>query len=674
LDDSLSMDDRAGSGTAFDRGRRAISQLTAAASGTDQRQLITLIRCSRAARRAGLPDPPAAVADLNAVPITSVLETLLEQQGSTLVGSQLAVDPLPALELVARLIREARDEHCVLHVVSDFRRGDWSQAAETRETLQRIAKQGTDINLIRCAESQAPNLAIESLGPEVGTLAAGVPLFMKVAIKNYGSGPAERVRLRTGSVFYPQSPAGAESAPQETELPDVLLDRIEAGETATRTFQVFFATSGHHVVNVELPSDALVADNRRWCVVELEAGESALIVDGDPSERSAYYLESIFRPGTKAKTGIVPSVQPVSYLRDASPEELARHRAIYLLDVPPLEARTLENLRAYVEAGGGLTCFLGPSFNAAFYSNWYNGGVFPLPLGLRQTNAAPIDSPSADVQFEEHPMFRALAGQRNPFAAAIRIREYVAVQERWQPPVDSGIEVLARLPDGQPLVVERRVGAGRVVAFLTTLAPDWNNWSLEPSFIVMALQLHAYLAQPQRPRADRLVGDALTVQLDPTVYRPELTFVAPTAEPQVNRELAKVASAADTQSSSLLTALLGESGEGTAAGETDFSGIYDVQMQTLEGQPRHRRYALNVDTRESTLAVLDSVDLRRALEPLSVHVYQADQPVAAAGDSPRNAWSELLLWVLLAMLLVEQWLAYRLSYHPYAMQTTGGVA
>jgi hypothetical protein len=94
----------------------------------------------------------------------------------------------------------------------------------------------------------------------------------------------------------------------------------------------------------------------------------------------------------------------------------------------------------------------------------------------------------------------------------------------------------------------------------------------------------------------------------------------------------------------------------------------------LDGKSQHRRYALNIDNRESSLATADGAQLRTALEPLQVAVYQADQPIASGGDSPRNTWSEMLLWLLPAILLVEQWLAYRLSYHPYAMQTAGGAA
>ena len=468
LDDSLSMADRTGNGSAFDRGRRAIAQLAATAQNGNPNQLVTLIRFSEASRAAQRGTLSADFADLTAVPVNGKLADLWDEQQRSLRVSQLAVDAEPALELAEQMMQDAPEQRRIVHLVSDFRQADWKQPTAIRERLARLAKNRVEINLVRCVEVASPNLVVTRLAPEVGTQAAGVPLLMTVAVKNFGTLAADRILLKARSKSHPTNPQGTESAPQATELPDVLIERIEPGETVTRQFQVFFPTPGPQEVEVELPVDSVTEDNHRWCVVDLPAGESALIVDGNSDESSAYYLESIFRPGSKAKTGVIPTVQPLNYLRDATVEELSRHQAIYLLDVPPLDNRTLENLRQYVERGGGLAIFAGPNLNTTWSNNWYEAGVYPSPLERVATYDPEPGSAAADVQFTDHPIFAAFAGERNPFAAAIRIRQYAATPRRWTIPADSGIEVLARLPDGSPLVVERSIGAGRVVAFLTT--------------------------------------------------------------------------------------------------------------------------------------------------------------------------------------------------------------
>ena len=450
LDDSMSMSDRSGSGAAFDRARRAVSQLVAEARRGDQAQRLTLLRYSRATRTSADATAPTDVTDINAQVIDDDLELGWEQQGPRLSVSQLAVGPQPALSLIEQLIAGNDAERNVLHLISDFRLTDWKKPDDARLILSRLDEQGTSINLIRCVGEDAANLAIIDLQPEANTQAAGVPLFMEVSVKNFSTQPADQVRVHVRSTLHPTSPQGIESQPQVTDLPDLLIDRIDAGATVTRRFQVFFSTAGSHVVEVELPVDPVLADNRRWSIVGLTSGESAVIIDGDPDERSAYYLQSVFRPGPRIKTGIVPTVQPLNYLRDASIEELARHHAIYLLDVPALDARSTENLRKYLEQGGGVGCFLGANADAGFYTQWYDAGVFPIPASSAEDFATTGDSTAADIQFGQHSVFEALAGQRNPFAAAIRVKRHVVPPKDWAPSPDSGSKSSPTFAEGPP--------------------------------------------------------------------------------------------------------------------------------------------------------------------------------------------------------------------------------
>ena len=675
LDDSLSMSDRSGSGAAFDRARRAISQLVADARRGDQAQRLTLVRYSRATRTSTDATSPTDVTDINAQVIDDELELGWEQQGSRLRVSQLAVGAQPALALIEQLIATNDAEQSVLHLISDFRLTDWSNPDDTRRNLSRLEKQGTSINLIRCVKENAANLAVIDLQPEAHTQAAGVPLFMEVTIKNFSPQPAEQIRVHVRSTLHPTSPQGIESQPQVTDLPDLLIDRIEPGATVTRRFQVFFSTPGSHVVEVELPVDPIRADNRRWSVVALAGGESAIVIDGASDERSAYYLQSVFRPGPRIKTGIVPTVQPLNYLRDASIEELTRHHAIYLLDVPSLDARSAENLRNYIEQGGGVSCFLGANADPAFYTRWYEEGVFPIPTSGAKDFVSIDDSTSADIQFGKHAVFEILAGQRNPFAAAIRVKRHIVPPDGWKPTPDSGVEVIADLRSGTPFVVERRLGQGTMIAVLSSLVPEWNNWALEPSFVVVALQLHGHLAQSQRPRTNRVVGELVNLQIDGSEYLPDVTFNVPSAADDGTRVITKTAEQVSSESPLLHTQLAPHgSTDQMDIGDTDLSGVYEARLETLANQVHHRRFALNVDPSESELPHAERAALQQTLAPIDVKIFDADRPLQSAANPERNNWSEILLWVLIGLLLFEQWFAYRLSYHMRPLQPAGGTA
>jgi hypothetical protein len=106
-------------------------------------------------------------------------------------------------------------------------------------------------------------------------------------------------------------------------------------------------------------------------------------------------------------------------------------------------------------------------------------------------------------------------------------------------------------------------------------------------------------------------------------------------------------------------------------GETDRPGIYEAIATTLEGHRQVRRFALNVDTSESDLATLDRRQLAAKLDPIRATIHDADDIVFGGLAEEGTSWSEWLLGLLVAILLIEQFLAYSSSYHPKALEPVG---
>ena len=113
----------------------------------------------------------------------------------------------------------------------------------------------------------------------------------------------------------------------------------------------------------------------------------------------------------------------------------------------------------------------------------------PVPLLVDQSQKTP------DLQITDHPIFRVFAGENNPFIKMVNIEKYFAVKKGWKPPEGSTTSVIARLRNGAPLAIDKKLGDGRVMAFLTTAAPQWNNWARDnPSYVVTMLELQSYLS------------------------------------------------------------------------------------------------------------------------------------------------------------------------------------
>ena len=565
--------------------------------------------------------------------------------------------------------RRTKPRH--VYLLSDYRSNEWRNPAEVRKTLQELEKSQAKLHLVRCAADQQPNLAITRLSPADQTRAAGVPLYAVLKVKNFGPDPVQQVPVKIQSVYYDPGEetlvnAGKAKGAAE-DLPIVLIDKIDPGETATRRVQVYFPTAGKHVVQATLPDDAVATDNRRLCAVDFPEGVPVLLIDDNVSVRSdAYYLSSVFQPGDRARTGVRPEIKPSAFLRDTTPDVLAAFQAVYLLNVPRLDEGAVDNLRRYVAGGGGLAIFLGPDANLGFYNGLYAqpDGLFPVPLERDDLLPPPPETAIPDFSAEDHPVFQYLAGESNPYLRGVVIERYFRVPADFSPSAQSSTEVIAALRNRQPLVVAKQYGAGRVVAFLTTAAPVWNNWAQDDSYGLMVLNLQSYLAAPGRADRQLSVGGPIDVQLDVTQYRPELSFYVPGVS-QTRRQRIVRNAVRPKEDSALMQASLGRGEDGTHRnGETDRSGVYEAWSVTKKNEVRVDRLAVNVDPREGNLETMEPTALAAAISPVTCELHLAEEYQFETDRRAGSNWTNALLALLILVLLLEQALAYSASYHP----------
>jgi hypothetical protein len=95
-------------------------------------------------------------------------------------------------------------------------------------------------------------------------------------------------------------------------------------------------------------------------------------------------------------------------------------------------------------------------------------------------------------------------GQRFQFAGSVDESHAVLSQvKRFQGvkfyryaklPVGPEDEILARLADGSPLLVERPMGAGRVLTLASSLDNIWNDLPVHPVFVPFVLETARYLS------------------------------------------------------------------------------------------------------------------------------------------------------------------------------------
>ena len=107
-----------------------------------------------------------------------------------------------------------------------------------------------------------------------------------------------------------------------------------------------------------------------------------------------------------------------------------------------------------------------------------------------------------------HPVFEVFKAPRSGDFSGTRIFRYRSLDVGAAAP---DARVLARFDDGAVAAAEKRIGAGRVIAWTSSLDDSWNDLALKPIFLPLVHQMLRYLARYEEPAAWRTVGQALDV-------------------------------------------------------------------------------------------------------------------------------------------------------------------
>ncbi len=645
LDDSGSMAERWESTTAFTRAKQVVRRLAERANKGEAGHRLSLLRFSDAA--AGQP----AVFARELVSQDFLMQ--LEWELSKLDSLPLSIGPIEAIQSVGRSITTESDEKLVVYVVSDFRKPQWQGATAIREALVELQNSDASIQLVQCVDRDQANLAITALEPAAGVRATGVELPMEIEVANFGSETVRDVRVRVESRTYDES--GKNGEPDA--LPVVMIDEIPPQQKTRKRFPVVFPRAGDQGVTAQLPADALAIDSERFGVIEVAADVRVLIVDGGLGSDDADYLKLALAPSSRVRTGRKVQIERPEYLRDHA---LDPFQTVYLLNIDRLEPPVIESLETYVRDGGGVVLFTSDSTRTAFVNQELyrdNAGMFPLPL-LSPT-ALYVDSSDAapDVTMEGgHPIFSRMAADEmsTKFFNLVMIGRYYASQKGWTPADAAVTRVVARLRNGEPLIVEKQFGKGRFLAVLTTAAPAWNNWAGNPTFVPVMLDTQFHTGEASLRDASRQLGEPLTVDLSVEEYLPAVEFaLLHSKPPKVYQRDASI----DENDSANMTASLEQ---------LTTPGIYAANLTRANGENEVFRFALNAPGGESDLTRIARSEIDSLLKNVPFDFYEADDlidaPVEEAGFNLGDYW---LFFVLLILLLVgEQLLAYSASYHP----------
>ena len=213
-------------------------------------------------------------------------------------------------------------------------------------------------------------------------------------------------------------------------------------------------------------ADKFPQDDHWYFSVERADPKPALLVHGDNDTASPLYLRTALESSTDAAFTLDSQTTVQS-----TNANVQKYAFVILSDPGPIPARLEENLEAYVKAGGSMLVSLG--------RNAVPGRKVPVAdvlITALHTIARENEAVQTVAQIDNsYPSF----GKAQNWDS-VEIFQYATIQA---PPDSPDTRIAARLANGLPLMVDRKVGEGHVLIFASAFDNVANNLPLQPVWL-----------------------------------------------------------------------------------------------------------------------------------------------------------------------------------------------
>ena len=434
----------------------------------------------------------------------------------------------------------------------------------------------------------------------------------------------------------------------------------EEGSTATVSFRHRFDKPG--VVSGEVflaQADDLTLDNTRRFALRIGGRIEALVVRGQTGEEAGWFdpvaiLSLTLEPRQDATAPWSVSKKIIDAERlDA--ENLKAHDIAFFCEVPSFTESQSKAIADFVKGGGTAVFLLGPAVKPDNYNRRFlqeiadEGGLLPGRIRPAIGEVGP-DVEAMVVRWVdvEHPFFEGLHENAGEYLTVL-VQRYFPVALSVRPG-----RTLMRLANGDPLMMVKPFGSGRVVLLATTASPRWSNLPIPDIFLPAITRMCLSARRDLWSTATYAVGAQVDIRpkldaeaLKRSLRRPTVTVIPPG---QADNDLPAAVEVVDGVATFKDTSRIGE---------------YRWKLsQPLTDHADSGVFVVNPDGEESDLAAVSGETFvaemrKRGIERVYVGRTLGEANVAAAADAKGRNWWDLLVAVAIVLLVVEAMVANR---------------
>ncbi len=330
---------------------------------------------------------------------------------------------------------------------------------------------GVDVTLVPLTTRQLKNAYIADHAITTQIIEKEKPVTLKMTLVNDSPEPLKAVGLRVVT--------NGEDRPVATE-------DLEPGQRLDVNVNLLPKTPGWQSGYIQIDDRPIEFDNKRFFSYYVPFREKMLIVE----EKVNPKLHLMFG-------GEVVDQFEVKFIssREIASEQLSDYKSIMLVGLNEITTGLQQKLTAHLADGRSILFFPGEEMNPAAVNPFFqamNLGQF----GQKVKNEVGQVAAGVDL---EHPVFEGVFAKKTPgrkFDAPTAYQYY-----DYRPSNGAIQNVILRLGNGSPILVETRPETGLFFTFAMNPAESWTDLTIKTSGLALMVQLARMMNQTQRVEA-----------------------------------------------------------------------------------------------------------------------------------------------------------------------------
>jgi hypothetical protein len=615
LDNSFSMGYKAGADSDFDKAKRIADDLLSKALKRGDSASVVL---ASSRPEAHIKDPTF---DLGKA----------RERVRAARPSDLGTEYANAAALVAEMLRKVKTPVKEVYWITDNQRVGFPDSAAERSkgAFKQLAAQAR-ITWINVTSGARPNARVEPPTFSRELITPRAPVRIEALIRNHSSA------ARSGALVT----LTANGKPVGSDRVD-----LPANGSARAQFTYLFERAGVFDGVIKLnDSDGLSADDSAYFAARVRERLTVLVVNPTPASDvtrdEAFYLATALTPNTESGAAgtIKASIQPGMKLASAN---LNAYDAVVIAGLQNLDPANRRALAEFVRAGGGALIFPSPTadqnrVNAALTGDDTAGSLLPARLGSKRTFPAG-EAASLNPASIEHP---ALAPFRDTSEINLGSARFTTTFDLNPDLNDDTVRVLCRFTGGEPALVEKRIGQGRLILCAAPAGAGSSDLPYKAAFVPLIHQLAAYISSGPSSQRSLKPGEPITARFDVSESGKPIRVTEPGGAMRIDRSI------------------LGPNGVIFTSSDTWKAGIYRVGTAS---EPNREGYAVNLPVPESDLSSFDNAQIQAAAGGTKMQFANGTSnlvEVIRKGRQGTEIWRTLIL-IVIPLLFLEALLAQR---------------